>query len=291
MIVPSRSKESGRPSAAFTLVELLVVIAIIAILAALLLPVLTRAREQAQSIVCLNNLKQMQLAWQTYADDNNGKIAVAQLLYAVPEAPRWVNCYMNPSSAVDGPSTDKNLMMEPGIGRLSPYTRTPEIYHCPSDQSVSNVYSGGGPLRSRSYSMSMQMGSGWSGVSYGGPFNTIYPPEAFVKMEDFNRVSPSQIWVLIDEHEGTIDEPGFPMTWFIGPESYWPGHWPSTRHRRRGTLSFADGHVEIHKWMDPRSGPNLHSLNEVYGFGWDAHGNKDFAWLWERTNGPWPYPW
>ncbi len=279
-----------RPSSGFTLVELLVVIAIIAILATLLLPALNRARDQAQSIVCLNNLKQLQLAWQTYADDNNGKIAVAHLLYSNPEAPRWVNGWMSPDSAIDGSSVDRKMMMEPGIGRLSPYTRTAEIYHCPSDRSVRNVYTGGGLLRSRSYSMSMQMGSGWSGVAYDGQ-NTLYPVEAFVKMADFSRVSTSHIWVFIDEHEGTIDSPGFPMDWDIGPESYWPGHWPSTRHRRRGPLSFVDGHVEIHKWLDPRTGPNLHSRLEVYGYGWDAHGNKDFAWLWERTNGPWPYPW
>ncbi len=279
-----------RPSLGFTLVELLVVIAIIAILATLWLPALTRAREQAQSMVCLNNVKQLQLAWQTYSDDNNGKIAVAYLLYSAPEAPRWVNGWLSPFSVNDGQSTDQKLMMEPGVGRLSPYTRTPEIYHCPSDHSTSNVFSRVGPLRTRSYSMNMQMGLGDGGVAYDGQ-NTLYFPTAFVKLADFNRVSTSHIWVFIDEHEGTIDSPAFPLVWLNGPESYWPGHWPSTRHRRRGPVSFVDGHVEIHKWQDPRTGPEVHNWFDVYGNGWDARGNKDFAWLWERTNGPWPFPW
>jgi len=93
-----------RPSLGFTLVELLVVITSIAILATLLLPALNRARDEAQSMVCLNNLKQLQLAWQTYADDNNGKIAVAHLLYSNPEAPRWVNGWSRGDSQMVGPS-------------------------------------------------------------------------------------------------------------------------------------------------------------------------------------------
>lgn len=91
--------------------------------------------------------------------------------------------------------------------------------------------------------------------------------------------------MFIDEHELTIKNCAFQFRWTDGPKSYWPAHWPVRRHGGTGALSFADGHGELHRWMEPRTGPSVRTWAEAEAVGWD---NPDYRWLWERTAGPWP---
>ena len=123
----------------------------------------------------------------------------------------------------------------------------------------------------------------------------IYTPTAFVKWDDFQRTSPAHLWVFIDEHELTIRNGCFEFQWPVGPQwrwaGRWAGRWPARRHGGKGALSFADGHGELPKWRDARTGPKVFTLEEAYAVGWGAADNPDYAWLWERTNGGLPSQW
>src|SRR5262245_12492359 len=123
-------KPQRNVSPAFTLIELLMVIGIIGILAALLLPVLARAKEKARAIVCLKNLKQDQLAWVLYADDNRDQIAPNRSVTS-PTAFSWVQGYLDYSASPQ--NTNVQLLIDPQYAAFAPYIRTPHLYRCPSD--------------------------------------------------------------------------------------------------------------------------------------------------------------
>jgi prepilin-type N-terminal cleavage/methylation domain-containing protein/prepilin-type processing-associated H-X9-DG protein len=217
-----RSKLCG----GFTLIELLVVIAIIAILAAMLLPVLGRAKLQAQRIQCLNNLKQLQLCWHLYALDNKGNLVPnkAQTHIATTEPDSWV---AGSAPLDDTPTNIQN-------SAFFPYNTSIAIYHCPSDQSK---VAGQPTLRFRSYSMSYP----WMN---GDPsFEDIVRREA-----DIRDPGPSVASVLWDENEDSINNGGL----YISPQGTlkWED-WPASRHNHGCDMSFADGHVEYWKWKGP----------------------------------------
>ncbi|MBX3731361.1 MAG: prepilin-type N-terminal cleavage/methylation domain-containing protein [Verrucomicrobiae bacterium] len=280
-----------RPSkSGFTLVELLVVIAVVATLAGLLLPALARARERALGAGCLNHLRQLQIVFHLYADDHSGLLSPSETWMSDPEGARWVEGVMSPlSTARISDLTNRQMLLASGPGRLGPYLATAEIFHCPADRSRTNLLTQRGPLRVRSYTMNQYIVRGdWLAMTPDGSF--VYSPTAFVKWEDFHRASPAQIWVFIDEHELTIKNGMFQFQWPMGPNWLWPGHWPARRHGGRGALSFADGHAELPKWRDSRTGPRARTMAEAEAVGWNAANNPDYAWLWERTNGGVPLP-
>ena len=234
---PSSGRESGAwqgplREVGFTLIELLVVIAVIAILAALLLPVLSAVKDRGKLSSCLNNLHQFGLAQQVYDSDNSGTL-VANL----PETPSGTNNVSWTLGNLKLPlqSTSIDLLRR---GLLFPYVNQPTAYRCPADLSETD-----GQPRVRSYSM-----NGWLGSRR----METYPGQAgwrtFVRENEFTTAGPSSIWVLIDEHEATIDDGWFLVTM---DDSQPFANCPATRHRGSYTWSFADSHAEACKLRIP----------------------------------------
>jgi prepilin-type N-terminal cleavage/methylation domain-containing protein len=215
---------------AFTLVELLLVIAIIAILAALLLPALSAAKAQSQRASCLNNLKQLALSSQMYTADNDGKLAEN-----FPLAQARSNVWVLGDMRLPNDATNQNLLRR---GKFFPYASQLPVYRCPADPSRS-----AGLPRVRSYSM-----NGWMGSRY---METSYYPEGyrtFVRENELVAAGPALLWVLIDEHEATIDDAWFLVTM---NDSQPFASFPATRHDRSYVLTFADGHAETYRLRDP----------------------------------------
>ncbi len=270
--------------AAFTLIELLLVIAIIAVLAALILPGLAQARQRAEGVVCLSNLKQLQLAFQLYADDNRGALTGVGGYVGETNAVNWVLGSMVPElTSFDFFITNAPALLQPGPGRLGPYLKTAGVYRCPSDRSRMLKGNKGAP-RVRSYSMNQWFTTNLLTLQEG--------VLQFKHQDDFNKKAAAETYVLVDEHAATITWSAFGFRYDSGPDGYWAGGLPSSRHGRSGTLSFGDGHVEMHKWRDERTMPaDLHGWRDWGYRVWLAEGSQDYHWMYDRTtqwNPGWP---
>jgi prepilin-type N-terminal cleavage/methylation domain-containing protein/prepilin-type processing-associated H-X9-DG protein len=276
-----------RGCTAFTLIELLVVIAIIAILAALLLPALAKAKAKAQGIGCLNNTKQLALAWHLYSDDFNDRVAnnygVTETIQAINANvyDNWVNNVMTwgASGSVEDRSNTNNAWVANGV--LGRYTAaTIGSYKCPADNYLSPAQTTAGfQRRNRSLSMNsifgrFSMGNDPTakGLNWGFPQFIQYLKQTQVPR-------PAKTWLFIDEHPDSIND-----GYFINN----PGvnHWqdiPACYHNGACGFSFADGHSEIKKWRSNASKYTIVQFSYPPTKAFDAAGNADFAWYLERT--------
>jgi prepilin-type N-terminal cleavage/methylation domain-containing protein len=266
---------------AFTLIELLVVITVIGILASLLLPVLSKSKQQSQGIKCLSNLRQLNTAWMTYAGDYGDDLVTnycgQTFNFSTGQTTNsWASGWENWFNPDDTDNTNILDLMSP-LGLLWPYSQSLGIYKCPSDPATVNINGTVYPLV-RSVSMNLRMnGSDWPDAPI-AEFNNPHRLAAIINP------GPANAFVFIDERADSINDAFFVVEMDLTNANATMGNIPANYHNGCSAISFADGHAEMHKWIDPRTEPPLSPYN--YYVDPLVPNDADIAWIQQHCSAP-----
>jgi prepilin-type N-terminal cleavage/methylation domain-containing protein/prepilin-type processing-associated H-X9-DG protein len=254
---------------AFTLIELLVVIAIIAILAAMLLPALAKAKSKAQQIYCVNNLKQLDTAWLMYAQDSNDLCpSNAAVLPFTTNFGNWVTGWLDWDAGLPaGANTNQSYLTD---GALGPYmAKCLGSYKCPADMVPSSK-----GTRIRSVSMNSFIGDYVGLMTKFG--NTDY--RVFNKTTQFTRPGPANTFVFLDECPDSINDGLFQANMKANTWS----DVVASLHGGGGGFAFADGHAEVHKWLDANTKLPVIKYSPCPAY--NTSSPRDYQWLQERAS-------
>ncbi len=285
--------KSNQQKKGFTLIELLVVIAIIAILAAMLLPALSKAKLKAVTIACMNDYKQLGLAWFMYSGDNRERLVTNSDRNAAARQ-NWICAFgvtLDWSTKPD--NTNTIYITDPNWALMSDYVgKVTKSFVCPADNNLSNPQrSVGWPNRMRSCAMNGAMGDGekWFGLKADGTPNTGHSSMplfyAAKKTSDLHNPGPSDCWVLSDEHPNSNDD----ATMYIDPAAATGNgtgtftELPGSMHGNSAAMVFADGHSEIHVWRDSQTTPKFDSTRASYLQAVSVTNDKDLVWFAQHT--------
>jgi prepilin-type processing-associated H-X9-DG protein len=283
----------------FTLVELAVVIATLAVLIAVLLPALAGTRPNAQAFQCLENQRQLILAWQMYAQDNSDLLPPNDFPWKSYESRNGMEKnWVFGSMLVPLDMISTSILVNPQLSLLALYNTNPATYRCPADTSMVQ-----GRPRARSVSMNCAVGTRWYSAGLGSPAGPYIGPvgspvgggwlsgfyadpdpnyRTYGKITQMTKPGPSMTWVIIDENPDMINDPSMAiaMTQVLI-------EFPATYHNGAAGISFADGHAEMHKWTDDFA--QTLPLGTITGQGNTIHPvppSHDSAWLQSRTSAP-----